>query len=299
MPRRTCCAKHKKKQEESVERHVRFDCAIIASAIPADRGDRDSRFYRSFVAGSAAVSILEHENCEDRTKGSCVHGRGRIYNGIHIGRCVGRWWSSSCEDSEAYTGQSRGCVATDSFFSSSMHPSPSSLADRKASRQTLLESVRINRGESQAFATRTFSLSLFAISTRAFDLLPSPCMCVYMSPIPGRFTSFSSRRYLSSYLERGEPIVSRIFLNWEKSEFEGLWWNANESGKSCFAASTLLRKDCYLKSDYLNERSEYLNEKWKRSRFLRDIPDIIFSRLRILTALCAISPTLNYGLFVE
>lgn len=143
------------------------------------------------------------------------------------------------------------------FFSSSMHPSPLSLTDRKVSRQTLLESVRINRGESQALAY------LLVVPFQPASIFRHLCVCVCVCtcpPSPEDPLFFSSRRYLSSHLERGEPIVSRVFLNCEKLKFEDLRWNANESGKSCFASRTLFREDFYLKLDYLNERSEYLNE---------------------------------------
>lgn len=94
---------------KSVERRVRFDYAIIASAIPADiAAIEDSRFYRSLVAGSAAVSILEHENCEDRTKGPCVctvvEEYIAVYTSVVVSIVDGH---PGCADSEAYTGQSR------------------------------------------------------------------------------------------------------------------------------------------------------------------------------------------------
>lgn len=91
---------------------------IIASAIAADHDDRDSRFCRPLIAGSAAASILKHENCEDRTKGSCVHAVGEEYI-VYIGTVVvDRRWSSSCADSEACVPrQNRGCVATHLFSS--------------------------------------------------------------------------------------------------------------------------------------------------------------------------------------
>lgn len=71
-----------------MSRGVRFDCAIIASAIAADHDDRDSRFCRSLVTGSAAASILKHENCEDRTKGSCVYAVGEEYIAVYIGTVI-------------------------------------------------------------------------------------------------------------------------------------------------------------------------------------------------------------------
>lgn len=81
------------------------------------------------------------------------------------------------------SGQSRGCVATRSFFSTSMHPplcrAPSSLAGPESEpARHHPRSVRINRGESQAPSRHEH---LPVVSSR----LPSPNhLCVRMQRVP-------------------------------------------------------------------------------------------------------------------